>query len=118
MHRPLLRKHFTNRYNTERFLLYDRTHKEMLIYQPYRWAIVPVEGVQLPPAGAEELQYRRLWRRFYDTIAIEGRYNPQLRRTHMPQRYWNMMTEFREEPEYDDTQSQAREHPGNRLAGG
>ena len=94
---PLLRKHFTNRYNAERFLIYDRTHREMLIYQPYRWAIVPVEGVTLPPAGAEEMQYRRLWRRFYDTVTIEGRYNPKLRQTHMPKRYWNMMTEFREE---------------------
>lgn len=99
---PLLRAHFTGRYNTERFLLYDRTHREMLVYQPHRWAIVPVEGVTLPPAGAEELQYRRLWRRFYDTIAIEGRYNPKLRQTHMPKRYWNVMTEFQEDTRPDE----------------
>lgn len=115
---PLLRKHFTNRYNTERFLLYDRTHKEMLIYQPYRWAIVPVEGVQLPPAGAEELQYRRLWRRFYDTIAIEGRYNPKLRQTHMPKRYWHTMTEMnREEQDHDDPEGRKRALFGPGLAG-
>jgi len=91
---PLIRRHFTGRYNTERFFLYDRTHGEALVYEPGRWAIVPVEGVTLPPAGAEELHYRRLWRQFYATIAIEGRYNPRLRQTHMPKRYWHVMTEF------------------------
>lgn len=91
---PLLRRHFVGRYNTEHFLLYDRTHKEALVYRPGQWVIVPVDELTLPPAGEEELQYRRLWRKFYDTIAIEGRYNPKLRMTHMPKRYWNTMTEF------------------------
>lgn len=99
---PLIRAHFTGRYNTEQFLLYDRTHGEALVYRPRQWAIVPVEDIALPPAGAEEQQYRRLWRRFYDTIAIEGRYNPKLRQTHMPKRYWHVMTEFQEE---NDTRS-------------
>lgn len=97
---PLLRSHFTGRYNTEQFLLYDRTHREALIYKPRQWAIVPVEGITLPPAGADELRYRRLWRRFYDTIAIEGRYNPKLRQTHMPKRYWHVMTEFQGSAEH------------------
>lgn len=94
---PLLRRHFVGRYNTERFLLYDRTHKEALVYRPHQWVIVPVDGLTLPPAGEEELRYRLLWRKFYDTIAIEGRYNPKLRMTHMPKRYWNVMTEFQTE---------------------
>lgn len=91
---PLVRSHFTGRFNTEQFLLHDRTHHEVLVYKPRQWAIVPVEGMTLPPAGAEELRYRRLWRRFYDTIAIEGRYNPKLRQSNMPKRYWRMLTEF------------------------
>ena len=94
---PLLRRHFVGRYNTEPFLLYDRTHGEALVYRPHQWVIVPVDGLTLPPAGEEERQYRRLWKRFYDTVAIEGRYNPKLRMTHMPKRYWNTMTEFQEE---------------------
>jgi len=47
--------------------------------------------------GSTERFYRDLWRRFYDTIAIEGRYNPKLRMTHMPKRYWGTMTEFQED---------------------
>ena len=49
------------------------------------------------PAGEEELRYRAMWRKFYDTIAIEGRYNPRCRMTQMPKRYWGDMTEFQRE---------------------
>lgn len=94
---PLLRPHFCTRYSRESFVLYDRTHKEALFYQPGRWAIVPLAEFRLEQPGQEELDYRRLWRRFYDTIAIEGRYNPRCRMTHMPKRYWHTMTEFQTE---------------------
>lgn len=91
---PLLRPHFCGRYSGERFVIYDRTHREALFYQPGSWAIVPLEEFHLSLPDQTELDFRRLWRRFYDTIAIEGRYNPKLRMTHMPKRYWNTMTEF------------------------
>lgn len=94
---PLLRPHFCTRYSRESFVLYDRTHKEALFYQPGQWAIVPLAEFHLDLPGQEELDYRRLWRRFYNTIAIEGRYNPKCRMTHMPKRYWNTMTEFQTE---------------------
>lgn len=95
---PLLRPHFCNRYAGEAFVIYDRTHREALFHRPGDWAIVPLAEFQAAAPGAEELDYRRLWRRFYDTIAIEGRYNPKCRMTHMPKRYWNVMTEFQEDP--------------------
>ena len=97
---PLLRPHFCGRYPQEQFLLYDKTHREALIHVPGRWSILPMEEFQMGRAGAEELQYRRMWRTFYDTIAIQGRENHRCRMTHMPKRYWDNMTEFqREEPE-------------------
>ncbi len=91
---PLLRTHFCARYAGERFVMYDRTHKEALFYDVGRWAIVPLEQFSLAAPEGEERSYRALWRRFYDTIAIEGRYNPKCRMTHMPKRYWHTMTEF------------------------
>ena len=94
---PLLRPHFCGRYPQERFLLYDRTHQEVLIHVPGKWAISPMEDFQMGPAGAQELLYRKMWRKFYDTIAIEGRYNPKCRMTHMPKRYWGNMTEFQQD---------------------
>lgn len=93
---PLLRPHFCGRYPQERFALHDRTHAQALFHRPGPdgWAILPVDGFRTGPAGEAELAWRELWRTFYDTIAIEGRYNPKCRMTHMPKRYWAMMTEF------------------------
>ena len=96
---PLLRPHFCSRYPQENLVLHDRTHSEVLLHRPgpRSWTIIPVDSFQAGPAGLEELTYRKLWRAFYNTIAIEGRYNPKCRMTHMPKRYWAMMTEFQED---------------------
>ena len=94
---PLLRPHFCGRYPQEQFVLHDRTHHEALFHQTGRWAILPVEDFRLSPAGAEELAYRRMWRTFYQTIAIQERENPRCRMTPMPKRYWAMLTEFQKD---------------------
>lgn len=94
---PLLRPHFCGRYPQESFVLFDRTHREALLHQPGRWAIVPAEDFQPGAAGEEELAFRALWRSFYRTISIEGRFNPRCRMTHMPKRYWGTMTEFQDD---------------------
>ena len=94
---PLLQYHFCDRMYNEVFLLYDRTYREALVHRPGQWAIVPMEEFKMAAPSEEEAQYRRLWKRFYDTIEIKERHNPKLRRTHMPQRYWETMTEFQDE---------------------
>lgn len=96
---PLLRPHFCARFSGETFLLHDKTHGEALFHTPGQWAIAPVEEFTLGRPGEEELAYRQLWRRFYDTIAIQARENPKLRMTHMPRRYWAAMTEFQTDPD-------------------
>ena len=91
---PLLRVHFTQRLNTEAFVIFDRTHREGLVHQGGRWAILPMEDFDSGPVEDRELYYRRLWRRFFQTIGIEGRTNPRCQNTHLPKRYRAMMTEF------------------------
>lgn len=94
---PLLRPHFCDRMYNETFLLYDRTHREALVHQAGKWAIIPMESFKMAAPSAEEAQYRRLWKRFYDTIEIKERWNPKLRMSNMPKRYWETMTEFQDE---------------------
>lgn len=45
----------------------------------------------------DEQKYQRLWKIFYDSIAIEGRYNPKCRMSHMPKRFWHNLTELKDE---------------------
>ena len=100
---PLLRGHFCARYLNEKFFLYDRTHREAFFYENFRWAILPVEEFSMGPAGEEERQWRRLWKKFFQTVSIEGRYNPKCQDTHLPKRYRHVMTEFMEEEPAADT---------------
>lgn len=91
------RRHFCERYHNETFFLYDRTHREALLYSGGVSRIVPLNHFEMAQPDEVEAGYRRLWRRFYDTVAIEARKNEKLRMTHMPKRYWGMMTEFQDE---------------------
>ena len=94
---PVLRRHFCERYHNETFFLYDRTHREALLYSGGVSRIVPLNHFEMAQPDEVEAGYRRLWRRFYDTVAIEARKNEKLRMTHMPKRYWGTMTEFQDE---------------------
>ncbi len=91
---PLLAPHFAARYSGERLALYDRTHHEIFLSDRGRWKLLPAEDFRMGPAGSGERAYRAMWRRYYDTIAIEGRINPKCQSTHLPKRYRHVMTEF------------------------
>lgn len=91
---PLIAPHFTDRYPEEAFLIYDETHGMALVHRPGEAAIVPVDSFVIDDPDEQEQMYRDLWCDYYDTIAIEGRYNPKCRMNHMPKRYWDTMTEF------------------------
>lgn len=98
---PILRYHFCDRFPNEQFLIYDAMHGIALIHRPGKFFILPVEEFLLQPPTAEERQYQRLWKKYYDTIAIQERYNPKVRMSHMPKRYWTHMTEFQWNPDRD-----------------
>ena len=91
---PLLAPHFAARYSGERLALYDRTHHEIFLSDRGRWKLLPAEDFRMGPAGSGERACRAMWRRYYDTIAIEGRTNPKCQSTHLPKRYRHVMTEF------------------------
>jgi len=92
---PMIVDHYCDRFPSEQFLIYDETHKHAIVYYNGESAIIPLEHLNLPDVCEKEEKYRALWKRFYDTIAIEGRVNPKLRMNNMPKRYWKHLTEFR-----------------------
>ncbi len=91
---PLLRSHFCNRYANESLFIYDRTHGDLLLYAKGRSQIISVDSWQMALPGEEEVYYRSLWKKFYETIAIKERYNPRCQNTFLPKRYRHTMTEF------------------------
>lgn len=93
---PLLAPHFAGRFPNEKFLIYDETHRMVCAYAAGRFYSAVDVDMTMPAPDADELAYRRLWRMFYDTIAVEDRENYDCRRGLMPKRYWDRMTEFRQ----------------------
>ncbi len=93
---PFLAPHFHDRFPNENYMIYDRTHRAALFHERGRTRILEMDEMFPFEVSEEEAQYRALWKQFYNTLAIEARYNPTCRRSHMPKRYWAEMTEVAE----------------------
>ena len=86
---PLLMDWFSGRFNTQPFIIFDEAHNIAGVYEGRDWYLVQTENVDLPDRASEERLMQQAWKRFYDTVAVEARYNPELRRQFMPKRFWN-----------------------------
>jgi len=93
---PFIADHFTQRFPSENFLIFDKTHKAALVYQNRRREIISVDNIEFPPISEEESQFQALWKQFYNTVSIQARENPRCRMTHMPKRYWENMLEVQD----------------------
>jgi len=91
---PLLAEHFIERFPNEQFLIYDKTHSLGLIYTNKQAKIEQIENYQMPKLSDEEKEYQKLWKLFYDTIAIAERKNDRCRMNFMPKKYWKNLTEL------------------------
>ncbi len=90
----LLMPYFFDRFRTQAFVLHDRGRNLYGVSDARQWVIVTADELTLPEAAEEEYDYQRLWRAFYDAVAITERLNPALRRQHMPKKYWRDITEM------------------------
>lgn len=93
---PYLSTHFTNRFSEENFMIFDKTNKAALLYQNKACKIIEIEDIEFPEENEDELKYQKLWKNFYDSIAIKARENPRCRMGHMPKRYWENMLEVKD----------------------
>jgi len=91
---PLMMDYFAARFNAQPFLIYDGVHGIAGVYDLRDWRLVVADDVDLPDEGDDEREYQRLWKRFYDAICNDERYNPGLRRQLMPKRYWGQLAEM------------------------
>lgn len=105
---PLLMDWFSARFNTQPFIIYDEAHEMAGVYEGNEWYLVKTSLLDLPEKSADEHVMQQAWKRFYRTIAIESRYNPELRRQFMPKRLWQNITELQEDLPSRHNSHQAR----------
>ena len=94
---PLVMDWFAARFNTQAFLIFDELHHIAGVYEGRQWYLVKTDNLSLPERTPDEQLMSRAWKRFYKTIAVESRYNPELRQHFMPKRLWRNIIEMQEE---------------------
>lgn len=94
--------HFANRLPLENWLVYDETHKMVLVHEAKKqWVILVNETMNLEKAKSlseKERMFEKLWKGFCETISIKERENKELQRQHLPIWYRRNMVEFTKEP--------------------
>lgn len=89
----LIMPHFIARFKTVAFIIHDTKRRFAGVYNGKEWRLCAT------PTGAEvyltdqEDGFARLWKKYYDCIAIPERKNTRQMKSYMPVRYWKFMTE-------------------------
>lgn len=89
-----LAKHFTDRYKNDPFIIHDKKRDKALISYERQWYISNFTNDNIPIFSKNEEEYRSLWKKYFQTIAIKERTNPKCQKNFMPIRYWQHLTEI------------------------
>ena len=90
----LAAKHFSERFRNDRVIIHDVGRGKAVIAWHGRWIISAFAEEDAPKPSAEEMQFRRLWKSYFDHIAIMERKNTRCQNNFIPDRYRKHLTEF------------------------
>ncbi len=91
---PIIAYHFVRRYGSMAFMIHDTSRGMCLVYNGKECNIYPADTLPALTLSGSEKDYRKLWKEFYDTIAIKERINKKCQMTHLPKHFRRFMTEF------------------------
>ena len=91
-------QHFGERFISEWFIIYDKTHQEAAFHQADgSWELRLLTGQEakkLEELTEKQEEYADLWKTFFDHIAIVERKNQKLQTNMLPLHYRKYVTEF------------------------
>jgi len=95
---PLIRKHFKDRYQDQKWMIYDLRRNYGILYDLEESDFFyPEEKLDLykyeQKFHNEEQNYQTLWQRYFTKTNIVERKNLKLHVQHVPKRYWKYLTE-------------------------
>lgn len=97
---PLIRKHFTDRYQDQKWMIFDLRRNYGTLYDlETSDFFYPEEQLHLNQYQQhfhdDEKNYQILWQRYFTKTNITERKNLKLHIQHVPKRYWKYLTEKR-----------------------
>ena len=90
---PLLRGHFCSRLPDENFLIFDATHGTALVRRGGQVQYLAMRHY-IPCTDEAELDWQRMWKRFFKALTIEERRNKKAQMNHVQKRFWKDMCEM------------------------
>ncbi len=95
---PLIRKHFKDRYQDQKWMIYDLRRNYGILYDLESCDFFyPDEKLDFHQYQQkfhdEEKNYQTLWQRYFTKTNIVERKNMKLHIQHVPKRYWKYLTE-------------------------
>lgn len=96
----ILAEHFADRFPGENLIIYD-SNRHKAVMKPLGSEFVFYENIYLNQQGIDDITMeedmcQKLWKRFYDSIAIEARVNAKLQMQNIPKRFWNDTVELKD----------------------
>ena len=97
---PLIVKHFKDRYQDQKWMIFDLKRYYGVFYDLEKVEFFYPESDQIYQfkkteslLHEEEMQYQKLWQRYFFKTNIPERKNLKLHYQHVPKRYWKYLTE-------------------------
>lgn len=103
---PLIERHFKNRYQDQRWLIYDEKRKFGIYYDLDQVHQIQLNAHEIDvnleigtsqsfsvELDDEELLYDQLWKDYFNSVNIQARNNIKLHVQYVPKRYWRYMNE-------------------------
>ena len=89
----LIAPHFAKRLGDQSWMIHDVKRDIAALYNKKEWTIAVIRQKNALLLHGDELEFQRLWKQYFQSIAITGRCNPKLQRRNMPSRYWLYLVE-------------------------
>ena len=95
----LIIPHFKNRYQDQKWMIYDLRRKYGVYYDLKTTTIITLDlDIKLLDENNDlyavaEINYQKLWSEYFDHTNIKERKNTKLHVQHVPKRYWKYLTE-------------------------
>lgn len=92
---PLTAGHFIQRMPSREWVIHDVGRHRAVYYHEKKAEMVEVERPAAPLLGDHEETVQQWWAAYYQSIAVKERFHPSLRRSCMPEKYWEFLTEMK-----------------------
>ncbi len=89
-----LGQHFSKRFNNQVYYIHDIKRSLVFVYSKEFKGIREVADFELPTHSKNEQKFKKLWKTFFDSVAIESRKNEKLQKSLTPLIYRTYMSEF------------------------